>query len=85
MLGTKIVIFDCRKIPFIDLSAFFALSEIILKLKEKDIIPFIVVSGEIRAKLIRLEISSILREDHIYLSFDQAMEHATRHVCENRP
>jgi SulP family sulfate permease len=85
MLGTKIVIFDCRKIPFIDLSAFFALSEIILKLKEKHIIPFIVVSEEIRTKLIRLEISSILREDHIYLSFDRAVAHATNHVCENRP
>jgi SulP family sulfate permease len=84
MLGTRIVIFNCRKVPFIDLSAFFALSEIILKLKENGIIPFIVVSDEIRAKLIRLEISSILREQHIYLSFEQAVEHARDHVSENR-
>ena len=85
MLGTKIVVFNCLKVPFIDLSAFFALSEIILKLKENDIIPFIVVSDEIRAKMIRLEISSILHEKHIYLSFDQAVEHARDHVCDNRP
>jgi len=85
MLGTKIVVFNCLKVPFIDLSAFFALSEIILKLKEKHIMPFIVVNEEIRAKLIRLEISSILREDHIYLSFDRAVKHATNHVSENRP
>lgn len=85
MLGTKIVIFDCLKVPFIDLSAFFALCEIILKLKENKILPFIVVREEIKEKLIRLEITSILREQHIYLSFDKAVEHARRHVCEDRP
>ncbi len=85
MLGTKVVIFNCLKVPFIDLSAFFALGEIILKLKENHILPFIVVSEEIRAKMIRLNIASILREDHIYLSFEQAVEHAKVHVCENRP
>ena len=84
MLGTKIVIFNCLKIPFIDLSAFFALSEIILKLKENGITPFIVVSNEIRTKLIELEASSILPAKHIYLSFDKAVEHARDHVCENR-
>ena len=84
MLGTKVVIFNCLKVPFIDLSAFFALCEIILKLKENNILPFIVVNDEIKAKLIRLEISSILREKHIYTSFNQAVEHAKNHVCENR-
>jgi SulP family sulfate permease len=84
MLGTKIVVFNCLKVPFIDLSAFFALCEIILKLKENDILPLIVVSDEMKTKLIRLEITSILREKHIYTSFDQAVEHAKSHVCENR-
>jgi len=83
MLGTKVVIFNCLKVPFLDLSAFFALSEIILKLKEKDILPFIVVSEEIKAKLIRLEISTTLREKHIYTSFNQAVEHAKDHVYKN--
>jgi len=85
MLGTKVVIFNCLKVPFIDLSAFFALGEIILKLKQNDILPFIVVSEEIRDKMLKLDISSILREDHLFLSFDQAIEHASEHVCENRP
>jgi SulP family sulfate permease len=82
MLGTKIVIFNCLKVPFIDLSAFFALCEIILKLKENDIVPLIVVSEEIRAKLLRLEITTILQEQHLYLSFEKAVEHAREHVCE---
>ena len=69
--------------PFIDLSAFFALNEILLKLKEKDILPFVVVSDEIKAKLLRLEISATLREKHIYLSFNQAVEHAKAHVYKN--
>ncbi|MDX2481546.1 MAG: SulP family inorganic anion transporter [Desulfuromusa sp.] len=85
MLGTKIVIFNCLKVPFVDLSAFFALCEIILKLKESGIIPFIVVNNEIRTKLIELEISSILSEKHIYLSFDMAVEHARKHICEKQP
>lgn len=84
MLGTRVVIFNCLKVPFIDLSAFFAFCEIILKLKENDILPFVVVSDEIKAKMIRLGISSILREQHIYTSFDQALEHAKGHVQENK-
>ncbi|MCW8859581.1 MAG: SulP family inorganic anion transporter [Deltaproteobacteria bacterium] len=84
MLGTKIVIFNCLKVPFIDLSAFFALGEIILKLKENGIVPFVVVSEDIRAKLIELDASSILPEKHIYLSFDLAVDHAREHICENR-
>lgn len=81
MLGTKFVIFDCRKVPFIDLSAFFALGEIILKLKENDIVPLLVVNEAIRAKLLRLDIGSILHEKHIYLSFERAVEHAREHAC----
>jgi len=84
MLGTKTVIFNGLKIPFMDLSAFFALCEIILKLKENGITPFIVVSPEIKAKLIRLGVASILSEKHIYCSYDLAVEHARDHVCENR-
>ncbi|MCK4536959.1 MAG: hypothetical protein KAT93_08100, partial [Desulfuromonadales bacterium] len=75
---------NCLKVPFIDLSAFFAMGEIILKLKGNGITPLIVVSDEIRTKLIKLEISSILHEKHLYLSFDKAVEHAREHVCENR-
>jgi len=85
MLGTQILIINCLKVPFIDLSAFFALGEILLKLKSKGILPFIVASDDIKAKLIRLGISSILREQHIYTEFDQAVEHARAHVCGNRP
>ncbi len=84
MLETKIVIFNCLKVPFLDLSAFFALCEILLKLKENGITPFIVVSEEIKKKLLRLEIFSIVPETHIYLSFDRAVEHSKDLVCANK-
>ncbi|MBN1958994.1 MAG: SulP family inorganic anion transporter [Desulfuromonadales bacterium] len=84
MLGTRIVVFNGLKVPFIDLSAFFALGEIILKLKANGIVPFIVVNEEIRTKLLELGASSILPEEHIYCSYDLAIEHAREHICEQR-
>lgn len=81
MLGTRIVIFNCAKVPFIDLSAFFALSEIIVKLKEQGIMPLVVVSKEIKAKLLLLELGLILPEDQIHYAFEHAVEHAQMHVC----
>lgn len=85
MLGTRVIIINCLKIPFIDLSAFFALGEILLKLKSKGILPFIVASEEIQQKLLRLGLTSILREAHIYNDFDRAVEHARDHVCKDKP
>jgi SulP family sulfate permease len=84
LLGTKIVVINALKVPFIDLSAFFTLSEIILKLKDSGILPFIVVNNELKQKLIRLDVTSILSENHIYTAYDMAVEHARKHVSENR-
>ena len=84
MLGTRAVIFNCLAVPFMDLSAFFALGEIVLKLKGHGIVPLIVVNDEIRAKMLRLGIEKILHEKHIFLSFDAAVAHAREHICDNR-
>lgn len=85
MLGTKIIIFNCSKVPFIDLSAFFALSEIIIKLKEQGIKPLIVSNEEIRAKLLRLEIEAILDEEYLHCSFEAALDQARESVCSLTP
>ena len=85
LLGTRAVIINFQKVPFIDLSAYFALSDIILKLKGKGTLPFLVANEEIRDKLMRLGVSQVLREPHIYTDFDQAVEHAKEHVFTNRP
>ena len=84
LLGTKIVIINARKVPFIDLSAFFALNEMLLKLKDNGILPFLVVSDELKSKLLRLEMNSTLPEKHIYTDYEMAIEHARQHVCEGR-
>ena len=62
LLGTKAVIINFQKVPFIDLSAYFALCEIILKLKGKGTLPFLVAKPEVKAKLMALGIGDVLRE-----------------------
>ncbi len=84
MLGTRTVIFNCDKVPFIDLSAFFALSEIIVKLKEQGITPLIVANSEIKEKLLRLDIGSILDKNQIHHSFDCAVAQARADVYSKR-
>lgn len=84
MLGTKAVIFNALAVPLMDLSAFFSLSEIVLKLKGHGIVPLIVVDGGIREKMLKLGIEKILHEKHIFLSFDAAVDHAREHICDNR-
>ncbi len=84
LLGTRIVIINALEVPFIDLSAFFTLSEIIVKLTDNGILPIIVVNAEMKAKLLRLNVASIMPEKHIYTSFDLAVDHARKHVCEDR-
>ncbi len=85
LLGTKAVIINFQKVPFIDLSAYFALCEIILKLKGKGTLPFLVANAEVKEKLTSLGITHVLREPHIYTDFAKAVEHAKEHVFTNRP
>ena len=85
LLGTKAVIINFQKVPFIDLSAYFALCEIILKLKGKGTLPFLVANAEVKEKLTSLGITHVLREPHIYTDFTKAVEHAKEHVFTNRP
>lgn len=80
MLGSRVAIIDCSRVPFIDLSAFFALSETLLKLKEQGIRPLVVADEVIGAKLQRLEIGSVMAADQIHASIDSALEQARSHV-----
>ncbi|TYT76056.1 SulP family inorganic anion transporter [Desulfobotulus mexicanus] len=54
VLGTKVIIFNCSRIPFIDLSAVFALEETIERLKASKITSLVVMPPQIRAQLINL-------------------------------
>lgn len=55
VLGTRAVVFDCSRVPFMDLSAVFTLEEMIEGLKAQDIAAFVVVPPAIRAQLAALK------------------------------
>lgn len=80
LLGTKIVVFNCTNVPFIDYSAVFALSEKIMKLKSHKIIPFIVINNQLKEKLIDLNIDELITAEHIFENLDSAVMHAKKHL-----
>ncbi|MCW7754005.1 SulP family inorganic anion transporter [Desulfobotulus sp. H1] len=75
VLDTKAVVFDCRKVPFIDLSAIFALEEILLRLKDSKIRTFVVLTKELRDQLVDLH-DRDLPEEILFEDFEVAMEEA---------
>ncbi|TXH91476.1 SulP family inorganic anion transporter [Thauera aminoaromatica] len=54
VIGTRVVVFDCSRVPFMDLSAQFALEEMIEGLQAQSIAARVVVPPEIHAQLLRL-------------------------------
>ena len=67
VIGTRVVVFDCSRVPFMDLSAQFALEEMIEGLHAQSIAARVVVPPEIHAQLLRLGApqlpAAILRDD----------------------
>ncbi len=55
VMGTRAVVFDCSRVPFMDLSAEFTLEEMIEGLKANHIAAFVVVRPTIRAQLAALK------------------------------
>ncbi|MDO3377222.1 SulP family inorganic anion transporter [Geoalkalibacter halelectricus] len=54
VMGTRAVVIDCRRVPFMDLSAQFALEDMIERLKSLNIPVVVVVQGDIRKELEKL-------------------------------
>ncbi|TYT76044.1 STAS domain-containing protein [Desulfobotulus mexicanus] len=77
VLGTKVVIFDCRRIPFIDLSATFALEETILRLKGSKIQSFVVLTEALRDELVHLH-DRDLPEEILFMDFNKSLEEARK-------
>lgn len=59
VLGTRAVVFDCSRVPFMDLSAVFTLEEMVEGLKAQDIAAFVVVPPPIRSQLAALRAPSL--------------------------
>jgi len=80
LLGTRIVVFNCKKVPFIDYSAVFALSEKITKLRSHNIMSMIVVNDSIKEELIKNDITAFIQQEHIFSSLESAVEHAKKYI-----
>jgi SulP family sulfate permease len=67
VIGTRVAVFDCSRVPFMDLSAQFALEEMIERLKAQSIAALVVVPPAILEQLLRLRAphlpGGILRAD----------------------
>lgn len=67
VIGTRVAVFDCSRVPFMDLSAQFALEEMVERLKAQSIVVFIVVPPAIQTELMRLRAphlpAELLRSD----------------------
>lgn len=62
LLGTRAVVINCRRVPFMDLSAIFTLEEMVESLQAQRIAVFVVVPAHIRAQLLTLRAPSLPAE-----------------------
>lgn len=77
LLGTKCVILNCQSISNMDISAVFALEDIIYKMKDKDTNVLLVLKNEdIAQNLSNLGIVKILGENNIFYDKAKAIEKA---------
>ncbi|MDT8318140.1 MAG: SulP family inorganic anion transporter [bacterium] len=82
LLGTRVVVFNCLDVPFMDMSALFALEESIVKLNESGIASFIIMDEKKRGKLSSLGIDKTLGEARIFLDYNRAISAATDFIKE---
>jgi len=80
LLDTKVVLFDCSKVPFIDSSAVFALEDMFLNLNDQKIKVIIYANEKIINMMKNLGITNVIPEKHLFSDYDAAMKHAKKHA-----
>ncbi|MFT5697155.1 MAG: SulP family sulfate permease [Desulforhopalus sp.] len=75
LIGTKVVIINCLNVSFMDLSGFFALSEMIDRLKYEDIKPIVVVREGmgIHQQMLDMGYGDLLGMDGIQVDYNAAL------------
>ncbi len=76
VLGTKIVVIDCTKVPFMDLSAVFALDEMVERLTANGITVHLVVNPAKKEKLMGVGALKPLPPKQIYFDRETALKAA---------
>lgn len=78
-LGTKYLIIDCEKINCMDISAIFALEDIIIRLKDNGVQVLLVISKISVAKtLFKFDIVNLIGRKNIFFSEEKAIDYAKR-------
>jgi len=82
LVGTKVVIINCLDVPFMDLSGYFALSEMIDRLKNEKIKPILVVNEEvgIREQMMAMGYGDLLGPDGIHTDYNDALHLAWEYL-----
>ncbi len=82
LVGTKVVIINCLDVPFMDLSGYFALSEMIDRLKHDNIKPIVVVNQGIgiRQQMMTMGYGDLLGADGIQTDYNVALQLAWEYL-----
>lgn len=82
LIGTKVVIINCLDVPFMDLSGFFALSEMIDRLRHEKIKPIVVVNEGvgIRQQMMSMGYGDLLGSDGIQTDYNVALHLAWEYL-----
>ncbi len=77
LLGTKCLIINCELIPDMDISAVFALEDIIVRMRDKGIKVYLVLASvNVAKKLLRLGVLKPIGRDNIFYDKHKAVEKA---------
>ncbi len=82
LLGTRVVVFNCSDVPFVDLSASFALEEMMIRLRDSGIVCLLVTGKQNRQRFLSLGMEAIVGADGMFLTLDSALEGARGHIEE---
>lgn len=87
LIGTRVVIINCLDVPFMDLSGYFALSEMIDRLLHENIKPIVVVNeGEgIRQQMEDMGYGDLLGPDGIHTDYNDALHLAWEYLDDQQP
>ena len=73
MMGTKVVVVNCLDVPFMDLSAIFALGETVEKLQAAGVTVLLAARNEQRDKLLKLGLGKQLGPESYYASHESVL------------
>lgn len=84
LLGARTVVIDCTDVSFLDVSAVFALGEMVEKLKDRGILTLLAAGEAIRHSITDLDLEKVVGPECIFDGLDAALA-AARHLVKTRP